>query len=56
MVRCKDCKYSIVVETKRYCLRYPPSVELDNPATVGHKSVFPEVENNWRCGEGEVEA
>lgn len=40
----------------RYCLRYPPSIKLDNPSKDKYESFYPIVEDNYRCGEGEVEA
>lgn len=55
MVECKDCKYSKVVDEQRYCLRFPPAIRLANPGASGYVSSYPEVENNWRCGEGETE-
>jgi hypothetical protein len=55
MVKCKDCKYSLVNDGKRYCLRFPPAVREINPSGVGKESIYPEVEDNWRCGEGATE-
>jgi len=52
MVKCKDCKYSLVNKGQRYCLRYPPSVRLENPIASGYISVYTVVDNNWKCGEG----
>jgi hypothetical protein len=56
MIKCKDCKYSDKQDKVRYCHRLPPVIIRDNPAGTGIKSIFPEVENNDFCGEGEVEA
>ena len=55
MIKCENCIYSKVVGDKRYCVRYPPAVYLENPSGTGHISIFPEVEDKWRCGEGQNE-
>jgi len=52
MVKCKDCKYSLVNEDKRHCLRFPPTVRLSNPNSCGSESIYPIVKDNWKCGEG----
>ena len=52
MVQCKNCKYAIINEGKRHCLRFPPNVMCKNPAATGYESVYPVVEDNYRCGEG----
>jgi len=53
MVKCENCKYSMINEGQRYCLRHPPTPRLENPASSGYMSVYPKVEDNYRCGEGE---
>jgi len=55
MIKCKDCKYSLVNMDKRRCLRFPPTTLLPNPNACGSESIYPIVEDNWRCGEGVVE-
>ena len=55
MIKCKDCKYSLVNEDKRHCLRFPPTTTLSNPNSCGNESIYPIVNDNWRCGEGATE-
>ena len=52
MVQCKDCKFKDNQDGKKYCHRLPPVVISDQPAGPDKRSVFPEVEGNWFCGEG----
>jgi len=56
MVKCKDCKFKDNQDGKKYCHRLPPIVVQANPAGAGKETCFPEVEGDWFCGEGLVEA
>lgn len=55
MTKCKDCKYSLVNDGKRRCLRFPPTTKTINTASNSSDSIYPVVEDNWRCGEGATE-
>ena len=55
MVKCKDCKFKNVKDSKKYCVRFPPVVRTANPAGTGNETCFPEVDGNWFCGEGTTE-
>jgi hypothetical protein len=57
MVECKNCTYKKNYDGKKYCHRLPPVVISNQPKGPDNiVSVFPEVEGNWFCGEGVLEA